>query len=106
MPPISQRSKYVGAQAEATAASTSFTDPVVRAFLGLSLTKNQLCPSIAVAEIITPMGLSLTAHPAAAPKTLTSTSRRFAGLYMKPSAIRLVSATTPVGVKIFLDSSV
>src|SRR5579863_5249446 len=97
MPSIFQWSKYVGAQAEATAASTSFTEPVVRALLGLSLTKNQLCPFMAVAEIITPMGQSLTTQEAAGPKTLTSTSRRWVGLYMKPSATRLASAMMPVG---------
>src|SRR5262249_2326630 len=100
IPSMRQWSKYVGAQQDATAASTSFTEPVVRAFLLLSLTKNQLCPFIAVAEIIIRSGLSLMAHGAARPRTEISTSRRWFGLYIKPSARRLAVARAPVGVKI------
>src|ERR1039458_9559812 len=103
MPSIRQWSKEVGAHAEATAASINFTAPVVRLFLGLSFTKNQLCPSMAVAEIITPIGQSPTVQDAAAPKTLTRTSCSFFGSYMKPWMMRLPSAATPVGVKISLE---
>jgi hypothetical protein len=52
----------VGALAEATAASIDCTPPVVWLFLGLFFTKNELCPSTAVAEIITRMGDQNIAH--------------------------------------------
>jgi hypothetical protein len=106
MPSMRQWSKYVGAHAEATAASINFTAPVVRLFLKLSFTKNQLCPSMAVAEIITRMGESLIFQDAAGPKILTRTSRRWCGSYMKPCAMRLASAARPVGVKTSWERSV
>jgi hypothetical protein len=67
MPSICQWSKYVGAHAEATAASINFTVPEVRRFLRLSFTSTQLCPFMAGAEIITPMGQSFIVHAATRP---------------------------------------